>query len=153
MRRISTTNFDALDKRLEQEVHADRGVDSLESVRRLYPKIHQLREQGVPMNQLLALLHEQGLNLAASTLRKYLKRIAKDLRRGPHAQTPAAATPVVAAPEKVDSTTHAASAPRAQRVLSLAHKPAPAADGGRKEVDAAPTSTGHFVPAPDSERI
>lgn len=153
MKRISSTDFTALAERLEQEVNADRGVDGLESVRRLYPQLQQLRTQGVPMSQLLALLREQGLHLAASTLRKYMKRIAKDLRRGPHAQSSAAAVPIATAPEHVIAAPPIISAPRPPRVLSVAGKAPLGADGGRKTVDAAPASTGHFVPAPDSERI
>lgn len=153
MKRLSTTDFDALVARFEQEVAADRGVDSLESVRRLYPKILQLREQGVPLKQVLELLSERGLILASSTLRKYLKQIAKERRRGTRAPAPPRQAASTHTPQLAAASAPATPAARAPKVLSLASKAPQPPDANKNDVAAAPPSTGHFIPPPDSERI
>jgi hypothetical protein len=153
VKRLSTTDFAALDELLEQEVHADRGVDGLETVRRVFPKIQQLRDQGVPFRQILELLNRQGLGLSSSTLHRYLKRIDKEHRRGARARTPSVRAPTAIAPQLVQPPSPPAPLPRAPHALSLASKALPPADDGRKEAERTPVSTGHFMPPPDSERI
>lgn len=150
MKRLSTTDFAAIDESFEQEVHADRGVDILETVRRLFPKIQHLREQGVPVSQVLALLNQRGLTLSASTLHRYMKRVGKERRRVARVATPSAPAPPTHQPPL--AALAAAPAPVARAGQPVSKAPAPA-EGSRKEVDQPPVTAGHFVPAPDSDRI
>jgi hypothetical protein len=153
VKRLSTTDFTALVERLEQEVRADRGVDLLESIRRLSPQIEHLREQGVLMKDILALLNEQGLNLSTSTLRRYLQQIAKERRRAARARPAPAEASRTRAPQPNPPAPPTVHSPRPPNVVSLASKAPAATEGGRKEVAAPPATTGHFVPPPDSDRI
>lgn len=150
MKRLSTTDFTAIDESFEQEVHADRGVDILETVRRLFPKIQQLREQGVPVSQVLALLNQRGLTLSASTLHRYMKRVGKERRRIARVATPAA--PALPTRQPQLATPAVAPAPVAQAGQPVSKAPPPGEDG-RKEVEQPLVTAGHFMPVPDSERI
>lgn len=153
MKHLSTDKFEELDTRLDQELHADRGVAFRESVRRFAPKIQQLREQGVPFARIIELLKESGLVVSATTLRSYLRSANKAAARTGKSRGEAA-TPsrAAAATPPTDHTPRAAN-PRVHASPPATPHLLERGEGGRKEQPSAPATAGHFTVNADSERI
>jgi hypothetical protein len=153
VKRLSTDDFASLDTRLEQEIHADRGVAYQETVRRLAPKIQQLRDQGVSFDRIVDLLKESGFVVSASTLRSYLRRARKARDRASSTRTVGGRPPTAPTAEASNPAPPRALASRSSSTAPQPVKPPASGDGGKKEGDATTNTPGHFVVEPDSERI